>query len=112
MAVKEKIIDGVALLSVSGKLMGGDETLQVHEHVKSLIAEGIKKVVIDLSRVKWLNSQGLGILMACYTSLSRVEGKLRLAGVTDKVKSLLMITQLLNIFDTYETADRAIANFK
>jgi len=112
MAIKEKIHDGVALLTVSGKLMGGPETLEVHEHVKGLVADGVKKVVIDLSKVKWLNSQGLGVLMAAYTSLSRVEGQLRLSGVTDKVKSLLMITQLLNIFDTYETADRALATFK
>ena len=112
MAVKEKIIGDVAVLSVSGNLMGGNETQEIHTVVKSLIADGIKKVVIDLSKVKWLNSQGLGVLMASFTSLRNANGNLRIAGATDKVNSLLMITQLITIFDNYETVDRAVATFK
>ena len=65
MALKEKIEENIAVLTVSGKLMGGDETREVHEKVKSLIADGLKKVVIDLSKVKWLNSSGLGMLISC-----------------------------------------------
>lgn len=112
MAVKEKIIGNVAVLMVSGKLMGGNETREVHEKVKSLINDGLKKVVIDLSKVKWLNSQGLGMLMACFTSLRNAGGDLRIAGATDRVNSLLMITKLITIFETFETADRAVATFK
>jgi len=112
MAVKEKIIGNVAVLMVSGKLMGGNETREVHEKVKSLINDGLKKVVIDLSKVKWLNSQGLGMLMACFTSLRNASGDLRIAGATDRVNSLLMITKLITIFETFETADRAVATFK
>jgi len=112
MAVKEKIIGNVTVLMVSGKLMGGNETREVHEKVKSLISDGLKKVVIDLSKVKWLNSQGLGMLMACFTSLRNAGGDLRIAGATDRVNSLLMITKLITIFETFETADRAVATFK
>jgi len=112
MAVKEKIVDDVAVLTVSGKLMGGEETWDIHEKVKSLIADKITKVVIDLSKVKWLNSQGLGMLMACYTSLKNANGALKIAGATEKVNSLFMVTQLIKVFDTYETADRAVASFK
>jgi len=112
MAVKEKIIGDVAVLSISGKLMGGGETQEIHAVVKSLIADSIKKVVIDLSKVKWLNSQGLGVLMGSYTSMRNAGGHLRIAGATEKVNSLLMITQLITIFDNYETVDRAVASFK
>jgi len=111
MAIKEKIVGNVAVLTVSGKLMGGKETLEVHEHVKNLISDGIKKIVIDLSKVKWMNSQGIGVLMASYTSLVKAEGFLRLSGVINKVKSILMITQIITFFDVYDTADRAVANF-
>ncbi|GAB4378937.1 MAG: hypothetical protein Kow0042_27870 [Calditrichia bacterium] len=111
MKVKEKIEGDVAILTVSGNMMGGPETSALHEKVKSLIADGIKKVVIDLKGVKWMNSSGLGVLMACMTSLNNAGGKLKLASVTEKVKSLLMITQLMRIFDTYENADRAAASF-
>ncbi|MDZ7377658.1 MAG: STAS domain-containing protein, partial [candidate division KSB1 bacterium] len=75
MAVKEKIQGDVAVLQVSGKLMGGDETKEVHEKVKSLLGDGIKKIVIDVSDVKWLNSSGLGMLISCLTSVTNAEGQ-------------------------------------
>ncbi|MFC1724070.1 STAS domain-containing protein [candidate division KSB1 bacterium] len=111
MGLKEKIVKDVAVLYISGDLMGGKETLEIHEHIKRLIADDVKKVVIDLSKVKWINSQGIGMLMASYSSLIKEGGFVRLAGVGEKIKSLLMITQLISFFETYETADRAVANF-
>ncbi len=111
MKIKEKIEGDVAVLSVSGNMMGGPETMVLHDKVKSLTADGIKKIVIDLKGVKWMNSSGLGVLMACMTTLNNAGGKLKLASVTEKVKSLLVITQLLRIFDTFESAERAVASF-
>lgn len=111
MKIKEKIEGDVAVLSVSGNMMGGPETMALHEKVKSLVADGIKKVVIDLKDVKWMNSSGLGVLMACMTTMNNNAGKLKLSSVTEKVKSLLVITQLMRIFDTYENSERAVASF-
>jgi anti-sigma B factor antagonist len=111
MKIKEKIEGDVAVIALSGNMMGGPETTALHEKVKSLIADGVKKIVIDLKGVKWMNSSGLGVLMACMTSLNNVGGKLKIASVTEKVKSLLMITQLMRIFDTYENSERAVAAF-
>ena len=112
MSVKEKIVGDVAVLTVSGKLMGGSETWDVHTKVKSLIADGVKKVVVDLSKVRWMNSQGLGMLMSCHTSLKNSDGKLKIASATDKVKSLFMITQMITIFDTSDNAASAVSDFK
>ncbi len=111
MKIKEKIQGDVAVLTVSGNLMGGPESTELHDKVKSLLADGFKKVVIDIKGVKWMNSSGLGTLMACMTSLQNAGGSLKLASVTDKVKSILMITKLIEIFETYENADRAVAQF-
>ena len=111
MSVKEKIVNDVAVLTISGKLMGGPETDEVHEKIKSLIADGIKKVVLDLSKVKWMNSRGLGMMMSSYTSLVKEGGFIRLAGVAEKINSLLIMTQIVSFFETYETVDRALANF-
>ncbi len=58
-----------------------------------------------------MNSSGLGVLMACMSSLQQADGKLKLASVTEKVKSILIITKLVEVFDTFETAERAVANF-
>ena len=109
MKIKEKIENHVAILSLSGKMMGGPETTQLHDRIRSLINDKITKVVIDLGGVKWINSSGLGVLMATMTTLKNSGGELKLAKVTEKVESLLMITQLMRIFDTYETVDRAMS---
>lgn len=107
MKIKEKIEDHVAVLTLSGKMMGGPETTALHDHIRGLINDKINKVVIDLGEVRWMNSSGMGVLMACMTTLSSADGKLVLARVSDKVNSLLMITQLIKVFETYETVERA-----
>ena len=93
MKLKETIDSDVAILTISGKMMGGAETQELQDKVKGLLTDGIKKVIIDLGRVGFMNSSGLGSLMACYTTLKSGEGQLKLANVTDKVQSLFMITQ-------------------
>jgi len=112
MKIKEKIDGSVAVLTLSGKMMGGPETQAVHDHIKGLISDGIVSVVIDLGDVKWMNSSGMGILMASMTTLKNAEGKLALARVTEKVESLLIITQLIKVFSTFETVERAVASLK
>jgi anti-sigma B factor antagonist len=109
MKIKEKIEDHVAVLSLSGKMMGGPETTALHDHIRGLMNDGINRVVIDLGGVKWINSSGLGVLMAAMTTLKNDDGQMKLANVTEKVESLLMITQLMRIFETYDTVDRAVS---
>jgi anti-sigma B factor antagonist len=109
MKIKEKIENHVAVLSLTGKMMGGPETTALHDHIRGLLNDGVKRVVIDLGGVKWINSSGLGVLMAAMTTLKNADGQLKLANVTEKVESLLMITQLMRIFETYDSVERAIS---
>ncbi len=109
MEIREEIRGDVAVLFLSGKMMGGPDTMRVHEHTKGLIADGLRKLVIDLGDVKWLNSSGMGVLIMCLTSMKNAGGSLKLAAITEKVESLLMITHLMTVFETVETADRAVA---
>ena len=101
----------VTVLGVKGNLMGGPETVSVHDKVKEFIEKKKTKVVIDLSQVKWMNSSGLGTVMGCLTSLKNAEGELKLCGVTEKVKSLFMITKLITLFETHTTVDEAVNAF-
>ncbi len=112
MAMKERMQNDIAILELKGKLMGGSETLAVHDTVKELIDKGVKKVVIDLGKVSWMNSTGLGALMGAMTSLRNADGDLKLSRVTEKVKSLFMVTKLITIFDTFETEEEAIDAFE
>jgi anti-sigma B factor antagonist len=112
MKIKEKIENQVAVLTLTGKMMGGPETTALHDHIRSLMGDNISKVVIDLGGVKWINSSGLGVLMAAMTTLKNAGGQMKLANVTEKVESLLMITQLMRIFETFESVDRAVSSMK
>ena len=102
----------VAVVHVSGKLMGGPESENLRNEVKRLIDEGVKKFVINLKGVPWINSTGLGALMSVYTSVQRSEGSLKICHVSDRIQSLFMITKLLTIFDTHPSEEEAVAAFE
>lgn len=112
MAFSTQMIDDVAILFVSGKLMGGNETTEVQEYVKGLIADKIKKVIIDLSGVKWLNSLGIVMLLSSYTLLQNSGGSLKLAGALDSVSHVFMTTKLNTIFGLYPSVSQALSSFK
>ena len=111
MKIKEKMEKDVAILTITGNMMGGPETTALHDKIKSLMADGVKKVVIDLSKVKWMNSSGLGVLMASWGSLRKEQGNLKLANISEKINSLLMITQLMQFFETYQSVERALSSY-
>jgi anti-sigma B factor antagonist len=111
MAIKEHIHGDVAVLTPAGSMLGDPESAALRDRIKGLIGDGFLKIVLDLSRLEWVNSAGLGALIASLTSLTQAGGELRLACVTDKIKSLFLITQLVKVFKTYETVDRAVASF-
>ena len=108
MVVKGKAMGEVALIKVRGNLIGGDETTEVHEKVKRVISEGVTKIVIDLHRVKWMNSHGVGMLMGCYSSVQGVNGKIAICRVSEKAKEVLTLTKVITLFDSYESVRRAV----
>jgi anti-sigma B factor antagonist len=112
MTIKEKMYGDIAVLSLKGNLMGDPDTTDVRDKIYSLLQDDVKKIVLDMSKVKWINSSGLGTLIAAMTSVKNKGGEMKLAGVTEKVESLFMITQLIKVFKTYENVDRALASFK
>ncbi|UCF63842.1 MAG: STAS domain-containing protein [bacterium] len=111
MKIKEKMEKDIAILTITGNMMGGPETTALHDKIKGLMADGIKKVVVDLAKVKWMNSSGLGVLMSSWGSLRKEGGNMKLANISEKINSLLMITQLMQFFETYQSVDRALASF-
>jgi anti-sigma B factor antagonist len=112
MKVKETIQDGIGVLSVSGKMMGGPDQRVCHDHIKGMIAENMNWVVLDLGKVEWLNSSGLGMLIGCLTSCRNVGGEMVVARAGRKVNSLFMLTQVLKVFQTFETVEEAVAYLK
>ena len=112
MRIDEEIREDVAVLKVSGALMSGPDVAPFHDHIKRLVKDGITKVVVDFSKVKWFGSAMLGVLIASLTTLRNAKGDMRLTGVTEKIDSILMVTQLAGIFRTLDSVDRAVASYK
>ena len=112
MAFKYTAYNDIVIVSAKEKLMGGGETESYHEMVKELLSGGNNKIIADLSKVRWINSKGLGMLMACFTSCKNAGGDFKVVGATEKVKSLLMMTKLLTIFEAFDTVDEAVTSFE
>jgi len=112
MNLKETEIDGIVVLELSGKVMGGPDANLLSEKLHELVDQKNTKVVADLSKVSWMNSSGLGILIGGLTTMRNNDGDLKLVNVTERIKSLLIITKLITIFETFDSVDEALASFK
>jgi anti-sigma B factor antagonist len=112
MQLTDREQDGIVILQPKGKIMGGPDASLLHDKLHEVIEAGNKKVVIDLAKVDWMNSTGLGILISSYTTLRNNEGELKLANVTDKIQSLLTITKLVTVFDSYDSVGEAVDALK
>lgn len=111
MATNIRHIDGITIVEIVGKMFLGPDTEECHKKVRAVLTEGYKKVVIDLSGAEWVNSRGMGSLMACYVSNMKLGGKLKFAGLTDKTHSLFHTAKLDTVFQIYDTVDNAISSF-
>lgn len=103
--------NGIVVIEPKGKIMGGPESTELHDLLHDLIEQGKLKVIIDLGKVDWMNSTGLGLLISGLTTLRKSDGELKLANVTDKIQSLLTITKLVTIFKSYDSIEEAIQSF-
>ena len=99
------------ILELKGNVMGGDDTKDFNDLLHKLIDEDKKKIVLDLSDVKFMNSSGLGMLISGLTTMKKNDGFLKLAGATEKIESLLIITKLITIFESYDSVDEAVKSF-
>ncbi len=111
MEIIEHLENDIIILDLSGKIMGGPDAAALNDKLHELIEAGKTRVVADLSEVNWMNSSGLGILISALTTIRNAGGDLKLASVTERVKSLLKITKLLSVFNVYENTGEAIASF-
>ena len=102
---------GVGILEPRGKIMGRPDATMLHDQLHDFIKQGKLKVVIDLKDVDWMNSTGLGILIAGLTTLRNNRGDLKLANVTEKIQSLLTITKLITVFEAHDSVEAAIQSF-
>jgi anti-sigma B factor antagonist len=101
-------VDGVTVLILDGRVVLGEETNALREKVKSLLAEGKQKLVLDMSNVTLIDSAGLGTLVGLHQSASTRGASLRLCNLGAKFKELLQMTRLLTVFDVSNNEAEAV----
>ena len=104
-------VDGVTVVDCSGRIVFGDESAALRENVKKLL-ENNKQLVLNLGGVTYIDSGGLGTLVALYTTARNAGADVKLAKLTPRVGDLLQVTKLLTVFDVYETEDQALKAFR
>ncbi len=111
MKIKRDDNGEVTVLRLEGKLMGGPDAEEFKQVIKDLLGGGRKKVLVDMGKVSWVNSTGLGILISGYTTLQNQEGVLKLVNVNKRIDQIFMVTKLNTIFDSFDDETRALASF-
>jgi anti-sigma B factor antagonist len=104
-------VDGIIVLWLEGRIVLGEETLLLRETMKSLIAAGNKKLILNMNNVTLIDSTGLGTLVAVHSTARSVGASVRLCDLGARFNELLQITRLLTIFDVSITEADAIRSF-
>jgi anti-sigma B factor antagonist len=100
------------IISLKGNVMGGPDAETFREDLHDLIEQDKKEIIVDLSKVKFMNSSGLGILIGGLTTMKNAGGELVICEADKKIESLLMITQLVSVFKHFRSLDEAVAYFQ
>ncbi|MCA9784460.1 MAG: STAS domain-containing protein [Calditrichaeota bacterium] len=112
MTITEETANDVSILTIKGNIMGGPDAEVFYNKVKSLIDANQRKIVLDLSGVKLMNSSGLGILIKSLKPVKESGGDFHLANISEKIDSLFMITKLYTVFSTFDTVADATKAFQ
>ncbi len=99
------------IIEFKGNVMGGPDAVSLNEKLHELIEEDKKNVIVDLGKVKFMNSSGLGMLIGGLTTMRKAGGDLRICNAGDKIESLLIVTKLITVFKHYRSLDEAVESY-
>ena len=102
---------GIGIIEIRGSVAGDGDADALRAVAGDFLEQGIRHAVIDLKKANYLNSSGIGSIIATHTTFRKNGGDVRLTGLSDNVQSLLVITRLIDVFEVYDTLEEAIASF-
>jgi anti-sigma B factor antagonist len=107
----EKESNGVTVVALLGRVTLGEESNKLRTKLKELLGAGKTRLVLDLAEVKYIDSAGLGTLVAGFTTARNQGANLKLANLTKKFDEQLHITKLVTVFDVYNSVEDAVKSF-
>jgi len=108
----KRTVDGIIAIGCTGRIVFGDESSLLREEVKKAIADGNKRIVLNLGEVNYIDSGGLGTLVALHTTAHNAGGTIKLANLTKRVGDLLQVTKLLTVFEVHSSEYEALEAFR
>src|SRR6266480_8114283 len=109
--ISERQVGDITVLDMDGKITIGEGSVALRTAIRRLLEEGKKKMLLNLAKVGYIDSSGIGELVSSYTAINKESGELKLLNLTQKLQDLLTITKLLTVFDVYESEDEALASY-
>jgi anti-sigma B factor antagonist len=111
MDISERKVSGITIVDVSGRLVASENPGRLKDKVSSLIFQGEKRIVLNLGSVSYVDSSGLGEMVACHGTAVRGGGEVKIANAGKKINDLLIMTKLLTVFDAHDSEEAAIKSF-
>jgi anti-sigma B factor antagonist len=111
MTVTERKVGDVTIVDVTGKMVATDNPGRLKDKITSLIFQGEKQILLNLGGVNYVDSSGLGEIVACHGSALKAGAEIKLANAANRIRDLLVMTRLLTVFDTHDTEDAALKSF-
>lgn len=112
MRIEEGTIDAVTVVKVHGDIVLNGSGQGLADRIRGLLDQNRRFLVLDLADVRYVDSGGLGELVASFSAATNRGGSIKLLGVTRRLNDLLVITKLLNVFECFDTQDDAVGSFR
>lgn len=110
MKIDKRQRDGATILDLQGKITIGEGDVALREAVQAAVGDGATNILLNMARVRSIDSSGVGELVAAYTTVTNRGGKLRLFSLPGRVLGVLQITQLVTVLDILEDEEEAVAS--
>ncbi|MBN1355211.1 STAS domain-containing protein [bacterium] len=111
MKIKNRERNGVTILDISGEITIGQGDVELRKEINDLIDKDIRKILLNLTRVSFIDSSGIGEIVRSMTTIQKHNGHLKLLGLEAKVRDLFTITRLITVFETFENEKEAVDSF-
>jgi anti-sigma B factor antagonist len=108
MNIHTRMVGDAHILDIDGKIVLGKGTMAVRNTIKDLLHNGVKKIVLNLAEVNYIDSSGVGELVSSFTTVDKEGGQLKLLNLTAKVREILAITRLLTVFEVFNDEQAAV----
>jgi len=111
LTIDTREVSHVSILDIKGRIVLGEEIRDLRDAVRSLVAQGKKKIILNLAGVDYIDSSGVGELVGCFTTVRNAGGELKLLNLTQKVHDVLHVTKLYTVFDIKDDEFQAVKSF-